>query len=78
LFQVKEGTVEVKEERWKKGTYGIGIKTTVKHPNNVFPQSIPRLLNRGLATNGIPAPIILRKKSLEARTDAAYWGYAGD
>jgi hypothetical protein len=74
LFQVKEGPVEEKEERWKKGTYGIGMKTTVKQPNSVFPQSIPRLLKSGRATRGIPAPIILLKKSLEARTEAAYWG----
>jgi hypothetical protein len=52
------------------------MKTTVKHPSNVFPQSIPRLLNNGRAANGIPAPIIDLKKSLDARTEAAYWGYA--
>ena len=42
----------------------------------MFPQSIPRLLNSGRAANGIPAPIIDLKKSLDARTEAAYWGYA--
>jgi hypothetical protein len=52
------------------------MKITVKHPSKVFPQSIPRLLNSGRAANGIPAPIIDLKKSLDARTEAAYWGYA--
>lgn len=47
---------------------------TVKHPSRVFPHAIPRLLNNGRAAKGIPAPIIDLKKSLDARTEAAYCG----
>ena len=55
-------------------THGIGMKSIVRHPNNVFPQSTPRFLNNGLATIGMPAPIMLRTKSLLASTEAAYAG----
>jgi hypothetical protein len=59
---------------WYEQTYGTGMNKTLRHPRRVFPQSMPRLLNSGLAARGIPAPIIDLKKSLEARTEAAYWG----
>jgi hypothetical protein len=68
---------ESKRQRYtmyEKRTYGTGINKTLKHPSKVFPQSIPRLLNKGLAARGIPAPIMDRKKSLDARTEAAYCG----
>jgi hypothetical protein len=35
---------------------------------------MPRLTNKPCAASGIPAPIILRKKSLDASTEAAYSG----
>jgi len=55
-------------------TYGMGMNRTVKKPRRLFPQSMPRLTNSPCAASGMPAPIILRKKSFDARTEAAYSG----
>lgn len=52
----------------------MGMNKTVKNPSRLFPQSMPKFTNSPWAASGMPAPIILRKKSLEARTDAAYSG----
>jgi hypothetical protein len=35
---------------------------------------MPRLTNSPCAASGMPAPIILRKKSFDARTEAAHSG----
>lgn len=72
LYNTNLGVSE--DRQGQERTYGTGINKTLKHPSKVFPQLIPRLLNKGLAARGIPAPIMDRKKSLDARTEAAYCG----
>jgi hypothetical protein len=42
-----------------------------QHPIMVFPQSIPRLWNKGTETMGIAAAIMDRTKSFEASAEAA-------
>jgi hypothetical protein len=49
-MKARGGEIEMKGERGRKRerverrrTYGIGKKTKLTKPNNVFPQSIPKL-----------------------------------
>jgi hypothetical protein len=57
-------------------TYGIGMKATAQKPMTVFPHAIPRSLNIGSTAIGMTLPKRARTKSLDARADAAYLGYA--
>lgn len=52
-------------------TYGNGKNKMEQHPMMVFPQSIPRLWNRGTDTIGIAAAIMDRTKSFDASAEAA-------
>ena len=57
-------------------TNGIGMKRMDKKPSSDEAQSIPSFLYMAVANNGKPAPKLERMKSLPAKTEAAYAGYA--
>lgn len=59
-------------------THGIGMKAIAQNPMTEFPHAIPRSLNMGSTAIGIPAPKSALTKSLDAKAEAAYFGYATD
>jgi hypothetical protein len=52
------------------------MKAIAQNPMIEFPHAIPKSLNIGSTPIGIPAPNNALTKSLEARAEAAYFGYA--
>jgi hypothetical protein len=54
------------------------MNATAQKPMTELPHAIPSFLKAGSIMMGAPAPNMARTKSLDARADAAYFGYAKD